>query len=90
MMEPQKFTGVCVFCYKSGKRLVKEAENFENIDKFTKFVGRYAVRNGVDNPLVEGELDELETLLKKKFESCNECKITIDEFCQLYREFKVV
>lgn len=90
MMKPQKFTGFCVFCYKSGRSSKKESDNGETIEKFPKFVGKYAARNGVKNIMAEGELDELKILLEWKLECCTKCKIIIEAFCNLYHELKVV
>lgn len=88
-MASQIAQSFCLFCYKSTHSFPESADYLQDVKKFVKnlfsFVGG---RTSTENAgLVEQHINEL-SFHSDLFNCCAECKLIIDEFCQLYHQLK--
>ncbi len=79
----------CVFCYRNNNSLVNNESKNTSIKRFVKLVGRF-VYTGKHNRLCDSieEIFALEIPCDNLWNSCEDCKLIIESFCETYHELK--
>ncbi len=89
MSSISEYPTFCLFCYKSVSSDVESADNLESIKHFVnqlfRFVGGGKCSDNAE--IIEQDINKF-TLNSELLNCCEECKITIAEFSQVYHQLK--
>ncbi len=76
----------CLFCYRTFDHSVKTEESSKDVQKFVRFLNRFVKCRDIEQCTFPDNLQAIHTFLRY----CNSCKKTIDKFCEIYHNLKLL